>query len=53
MHKALNWLLSVYKGELAVGEQSVVVSAGETVSSNIHDTSGVDVCVLDTAITYN
>ena len=33
----------MYKGELAVGEQSVVVNAGETVSSNIHDTSGVDV----------
>ncbi|VDC03975.1 unnamed protein product [Peniophora sp. CBMAI 1063] len=32
----------LYKGELAVGEQSVVVSAGETVTSNIHDTSGVD-----------
>ncbi|KZV67693.1 polysaccharide lyase family 4 protein [Peniophora sp. CONT] len=32
----------LYKGELAVGEQSVVVSAGATVSSNIHDTSGVD-----------
>ncbi|KZV73568.1 polysaccharide lyase family 4 protein [Peniophora sp. CONT] len=35
-------MIPVYKGELAVGEQSVVVSAGETVSSNIHDTSGVD-----------
>jgi rhamnogalacturonan endolyase len=34
---------TVYKGELAVGTQSVIVSAGAAVTSNIHDTQSLDV----------
>ncbi|KAJ7347509.1 polysaccharide lyase family 4 protein, partial [Mycena albidolilacea] len=33
------YTMTVYKGELAVGSQVVLVNAGTTISSNIHDTS--------------
>jgi rhamnogalacturonan endolyase len=33
----------LYKGELAVGSQSVVVTAGQTVTSNINDANSADV----------
>jgi rhamnogalacturonan endolyase len=37
------YTMTVYKGELAVGSQSVAVSAGGTITSNIHDTYALDV----------
>ncbi|KAJ7689883.1 polysaccharide lyase family 4 protein [Mycena olivaceomarginata] len=37
------YTMTVYKGELAVGSQVVLVNAGTTISSNIHDTSVDDI----------
>ncbi|KAK7040018.1 polysaccharide lyase family 4 protein [Favolaschia claudopus] len=36
------YTMTLYKGELAVGSQSVLVTAGTTVTSNIHDNSADD-----------
>ncbi|KAF7352088.1 Polysaccharide lyase family 4 protein [Mycena venus] len=37
--KAGTYTMTLYKGELGVGSQSVVVGSGTTISSNIHDTT--------------
>lgn len=36
------YTMTLYKGELAVGSQSVAVSVGSTMTSNIHDTNALD-----------
>jgi rhamnogalacturonan endolyase len=40
------YTMTLYKGELAVGSQSVAVTAGTTVTSNIHDTWALDVSLI-------
>jgi rhamnogalacturonan endolyase len=37
------YTMTLYKGELEVGTQSVAVTAGTTTTSNIHDTNALDV----------
>jgi rhamnogalacturonan endolyase len=38
------YTMTLYKGELAVGTQSVAVTAAGTTTSNVHDTNALDVC---------